>query len=604
MTNHRSLSVEEIDAMERQGCQAQDWTRVSVSEGFDTAYIRNVTFGGDVALGLFDGFVEAAEGVRRHSGISHATLIDCTVGDNCLIENIGSHLLRCDIGEECYLSNVGLIATTEGATYGQGVALSVMNEGGDGNVVLCDALSSQLADLMVRCARDKEAWPSLRAMAEDYADGRRPERSLVGYRVRIVGARELTNVCIGDDCEICGASRLADVTLVSTPEASTYVGHDTIIDCSVLQAGASVADGAKIANCFVGEACHVGRGFSAESSLFFANSYMDNGEACAAFCGPFSVSHHKSTLLIGGQCSFYNAGSATNFSNHAYKLGPIHYGTLRRGSKTASGSHVLWPATIGAFSVCIGKIENHPDTSALPFSYVIGTPAGTLLVPGRNLATVGTCRDTRKWPRRDLRPRTGRQSLVVHDWLSPYVVQDVLRGRKVLETLMAEQAGQDIYIYNECRIKARWAEQGLRLYDLALRLFMGEAIRGHYGELPEGAVGAGEWTELCGLPCPEAEVERIVDDIRSGEIDELQLVADRLITLHDDYQAHKWSYAYTTITAHLGIDTLTADDLRDIEADALQAQAEWKDAVCRDAEREYELGDVDEATLQAFLEKL
>ena len=64
---------------------------------------------------------------------------------------------------------------------------------------------------------------------------------------------------------------------------------------------------------------------------------MSNGEACAAFCGPFTVSHHKSSLLIGAMYSFYNAGSATNFSNHAYKMGPMHYGYLERGCKTASG---------------------------------------------------------------------------------------------------------------------------------------------------------------------------------------------------------------------------------------------------------------------------
>ena len=153
----------------------------------------------------------------------------------------------------------------------------------------------------------------------------------------------------------------------------------------------------------MGEASQITNGFTAESSLFFANSYMSNGEACAAFCGPFSSSHHKSTLLIGCMLSFYNAGSATNFSNHAYKMGPIHYGQLERGTKTASGSHLLLPANIGAFSVCLGKIANHPDTRALPFSYVISDGKDTFIVPGINISTVGLYRDIRKWPRRDAR---------------------------------------------------------------------------------------------------------------------------------------------------------------------------------------------------------
>lgn len=89
------------------------------------------------------------------------------------------------------------------------------------------------------------------------------------------------------------------------------------------------------------------------------------------FAGPFTVTHHKSTLLIAGMFSFMNAGSGSNQSNHMYKLGPIHQGALERGAKTTSDSYILWPARIGAFSLVMGRHVNHPDTSDLPFSYLI-----------------------------------------------------------------------------------------------------------------------------------------------------------------------------------------------------------------------------------------
>ena len=139
--------------------------------------------------------------------------------------------------------------------------------------------------------------------------------------------------------------------------------------------GSSVINSVKIQDCFVGEACQLSNGFTASASVFFANSYMSNGEACAAFCGPFTASHHKSSLLIGGMFSFYNAGSATNFSNHAYKMGPMHWGILERGSKTASGAYLLMPATLGSFSVCFGKLMHHPNTRNLPFAYLIAAGA-------------------------------------------------------------------------------------------------------------------------------------------------------------------------------------------------------------------------------------
>ena len=98
------------------------------------------------------------------------------------------------------------------------------------------------------------------------------------------------------------------------------------------------------------------------------------------FAGPYTVTHHKSTLLIAGMFSFMNAGSGSNQSNHMYKLGPIHQGTLERGAKTTSDSYILWPARVGAFSLVMGRHVNHSDTSNLPFSYLIEQNNTTYLV--------------------------------------------------------------------------------------------------------------------------------------------------------------------------------------------------------------------------------
>ena len=84
-----------------------------------------------------------------------------------------------------------------------------------------------------------------------------------------------------------------------------------------------------------------GKQFSAENSVFFANSEAFHGEAVSVFGGPYTVTHHKSSLLIAGMYSFFNAGSGTNQSNHMYKLGPVHQGILERGSKTGSFAYLL-----------------------------------------------------------------------------------------------------------------------------------------------------------------------------------------------------------------------------------------------------------------------
>ena len=348
---YRALTDNEIFILENNNCWAEDWSKIEVDEdGFQPKFLHRVIFYGDIRLGAFEKNVEVSKGFFKHSGINDATLRNVTVGNNCLIEKIGNYIHNYTIGDDCLIANVSVMETTEGATYGQGNVISVLNEAGDGNIIMFPELSSQFAALMVKYFKDKDLKNAIRRLVSEEIACLTPSVSTIGNNVKIVNSKEITNTIIHNDCEISGASRLCDCTILSSEHANVYIGTGVICENSIISEGSSIINSAKIQDCFIGETCHIANGFTASQSVFFANSYMANGEACAAFCGPFSVSHHKSTLLIGGMYSFYNAGSATNFSNHAYKMGPLHYGTLERGCKTASGSHIVMPATIGSFS--------------------------------------------------------------------------------------------------------------------------------------------------------------------------------------------------------------------------------------------------------------
>ena len=364
MEDYRTLTDEEIGILEEQDCTADDWTAVLVAEEFTPAYIRNVEMHGSIRLGTFDSSIEVSAGFWKHSGVRNATLNNVTIGDGCLIENVGCYISNYDLHDGCYVSNVGTMETAEGATFGQGLVIAVLNEAGSGNIMLYPGLTSQVADLMVRCAGDSVTTERIRQMVRSEVDSNIPGRGYIGVRAKVVNTVEVSDTIIGDECEVSGASRVSNSTLTGPADTPSYIGVDVICENSIVTGSSSVTDGSHIDNCFIGEASTITSDFTAESSVFFANSYMANGETCAAFCGPFTVSHHKSTLLIGCQYSFYNAGSGSNFSNHAYKIGPVHYGRLCRGTKTGSGSHILLPATIGAFTVVLGKIMSSRHTSA------------------------------------------------------------------------------------------------------------------------------------------------------------------------------------------------------------------------------------------------
>ena len=605
MTTYRPLTDDEIITLEEHGCTAEDWTYVNVADDFTPSHIKDVRFCGTVNLGVFEKNVEVGQDFYMHSGVRNATLRNVTIGDNSLVENIGNYISNYVIGEECCIRNVCTIETTAEATFGEGNTISVLNEAGSGNVVLFRGLTSNLAALMVSRPEDKELSATLKAMAKDYVNSRHTDAGTIGDYVRIINTTEITNTNIADNCEVNGACRLSDCTLAAEADDSVYIGSGVICENSIIADGSSVLNSAKLFNCYVGEACQITNGFTAESSLFFANTYMANGEACAAFCGPFSASHHKSTLLIGCMTSFYNAGSGTNFSNHAYKMGPIHYGTLSRGVKTASGSHIVHPAKIGPFSVCMGKIQNHPDTTALPFSYVIGEGRETHIVPGRNIATVGLYRDINKWPRRDVRIKGSRKSIINYDWLSPLTVNEVVKGRQLLAN-MRQNAGQKTAFCTADgnTLTANALEKGMKLYAMAVEMYVGEMLARHEDSTPAAASGTGEWCDLGGLLIPAEEEERLVEKIRYGMIDGIGSVIRMFEAYNDRYGDYQWAFTLNLMKGWLGKDELTEDDFEYFRGRGMAAHEAWLNMIREDAEKEYSLGDVDRATLDKFLAQL
>lgn len=605
MYDYRLLSDEEIGILEENGCTAEDWTSLNVDYDFNPAFIRNVRFYGTVNLGVFEKNIEVTNGFMKHSGISNATLRNVTIGDNCLIENVGCYINNYVIGDECCICNVATMETTAEATFGEGNTISVLNEAGNGNVVLFRGLTANIAALMVAHPDDKDLSAALKTMARNDISQRLADRGTIGNRVRITNTTEITNTNIDDNCEVNGACRLSDCTLAAAPDDSVYIGSGVICENSIIADGSSVLNSAKVFNCYVGEACQITNGFTAESSLFFANTYMANGEACAAFCGPFSASHHKSSLLIGCMTSFYNAGSCTNFSNHAYKMGPVHYGTLERGSKTASGSHTLLPATIGAFSMCMGKISGHPDTRRLPFSYIIGTGRDTILVPGKNIATVGLYRDISKWPRRDVRMESAKNTLINYDWLSPFTINEIMEGREELARLLRMQGeAAAVYEYEGCKMSGKSLRRGLRLYDMAVELFIGEVLMSHDLDDRCAASGAGGWSDLSGLLLPSSEVERVIEKIKLGIISTVNDLTEVFVAYNDMYGEYLWTFTVSLIKYYLGKDELTEEDFELMRERGKAAREAWLDEIRSDAEKEFSMGDVDRATLDKFLAQL
>lgn len=605
MNTYRSLTKEEIGRLEAQACTAADWNEVQVAERFTTAHVHHARFSGKIRLGVFEGEFQLAGGVRKHAGLSYVVLHNVTVGDNCLIENVKNYIANYDIGESTFIENVDIILVDKKSRFGNGVEVSVLNETGGREVVIHDHLSAHQAYIMALYRHRPLLIERMKAVIEGYAEEHASERGTIGNHVTIVNAGYIKNVRIGDCCEIEGAGRLKNGSINSNAADPVHIGYGVVCDDFIVSSGAHIEDGTMITRCFVGQACRMGHNYSASDSLFFSNCQEENGEACAIFAGPFTVTHHKSTLLIAGMFSFMNAGSGSNQSNHMYKLGPIHQGALERGAKTTSDSYVLWPARIGAFSLVMGRHVNHPDTSNLPFSYLIEDKNTTYLVPGVNLRSVGTIRDAQKWPKRDLRKDPMKLDQINYNLLSPYTIQKMMKGREILKELeRVSGETSETYAYQSAKIKNSALNKGIRFYETAIHKFLGnsvikrlENIRFRSDEeirqrlVPDTSIGKGEWVDISGLIAPKSEIERVMSEIEAGTLCTVKQMHERFAEMHACYYTYEWTWAYEKMLDfyHLEADKVTARDIVAIVRQWQEAVV-WLDRmVYEDAQKEFSL---------------
>jgi len=304
------------------------------------------------------------------------------VGNNTCIENIHNYIANYDIGEDCIIENADRILTDGLSSFGNGVEVAVLNETGGREVPINDKLTAHFAYIMALYRHRPALIKRMKELVKFYSEKHTSDRGTIGNGVRISNTGTIKNVRIGDAAIVEGAPMLVNGSVNSNSSAPVYIGYGVSCEDFIISSGAHLDSGATISRCFVGQSTQLGRNYSATDSLFFSNCHGENGEACAVFAGPYTVSHHKSSLLIAGMFSFMNAGSGSNQSNHMYKLGPIHQGILERGSKTTSDSYILWPSRIGAFSLVLGRHVNNTDTSSLPFSYLIEKNNTTHLIPG------------------------------------------------------------------------------------------------------------------------------------------------------------------------------------------------------------------------------
>lgn len=599
----RSLTNEEIEQLESQQCLCDDWSEVEVVEDFRIESIKNTRFCGRVKLGAFSGEVSFFGGVSKPTGIYNATIHNCTIGNNVYISNVRNYIANYIIRDDVVIDNIDMLAVEGKSSFGNGTEAAVVNEAGGREIPIYDQLSAHLAYIIAFYRHRPVVIEKLRKMIADYTDSVSSDIGLVGEGARLINCHIIKNVKIGPSTVIEGANKLENGSVNSSPADPVYIGPGVYAEDFIVCSGATVSDGAIIDKCFVGQCTELSKQYSAENSVFFANCGGFHGEACAIFAGPYTVTHHKSTLLIAGLFSFLNAGSGTNQSNHMYKLGPVHQGVVERGSKTASDSYMLWPAKVGAFTVVMGRHYRNSDTSDLPFSYLIEHEDESILAPGVNLRSVGTVRDARKWPGRDKRKDPDKLDLINFKLLSPYTIQKMLNGRRLLMDLKTTSGEtSDYFTYHSVKINNTSLDRGIKLYEIGISKFLGNCLINRLENkefetidelrqalMPETVTGDGRWVDLAGLFAPEEVVYEMLENIENGTIGSLEQVKDAFNRMHESYPQYEWTWAANVLSRQLDkpLEEITPGDIIDLTVKWKEAVVELDQMLYSDAGKEF-----------------
>ncbi len=570
--DRRRLTSDEIKNLNDNGCTSEDWNKIYVADGFNTESVHNVNFIGEVFIG------------------NNVTIRD--------VKTIGNYIIEDDV----VIQNVSSLAVEGETSFGNGIKLSVLNEGGGRELMIYDKLSSQIAYVLVTCRHDPVLVEKLELIIKQYSDSRKSVIGKIGKGSLVKNCGTIKNVFIENSAVLEGVTNLSDGTILSSKDDPVKIGDGVIAKHFIIQSGSSITKGALLDKCFIGQGVKIGKQYSAENCAFFSNCEGFHGEAVSVFAGPYTVTHHKSTLLIAAMFSFYNAGSGSNHSNHMYKLGPLHQGILERGSKTGSFSYMLWPSRVGAFSVVIGKHYTNFDSTEFPFSYINEEGGKTVLTPAMNLFTVGTRRDSEKWINRDRRQDSAKYDILHFDLFNPFIIGKIIEGSERLKELL-EKAGreQEYVTYKGLHIKRLLLKTSIKYYEIAVKIYIGQELLKRISEEKDFnkiklllkydmKLYSEKWVDAAGMFIPGTEYDLLMKKVKNNSLSSVESLVDQLILVSENYSEFSWAWCANLIEKRFNkkIEELSTQDLIRIISDWRDNSIKLNNMILKDAEKEFD----------------
>ncbi|MBR6746916.1 MAG: DUF4954 family protein, partial [Muribaculaceae bacterium] len=199
----RLLTPTEIDTLQLHGCHCSSWEKVKVEDPFFPQHYRNVTFVGNIILRSSN--ASAYNLSIYDAGIYNATIVDCIIGRNSHIANVGDKIANCVIDDDVIIRNVGTISCAPNYTFGNGIEIDVLSESGGREVPMYDKLTAQQAWIIAMARNDMDLVNKHKVNIKQYAESQKKSRATIGQGVKIINTRHIDSVNIMPQVTINGA---------------------------------------------------------------------------------------------------------------------------------------------------------------------------------------------------------------------------------------------------------------------------------------------------------------------------------------------------------------------------------------------------------------
>lgn len=443
---YRKLTALETEVLVQNRNTSDNWNNVLVSEAFNPELVKNCKFFGLVRIGKLEPFYLDFHSVRQPVGLYNSTIISCDFGDNVVVDNVHclSHYI---IQNEVIITNVHEMCTTNFAKFGNGILkdgeeesiriwLEVCNENAGRKIIPFNGMLPGDAWLWSRNRDNKKLQEKLKQFTEIKFDPRRGYYGEVGDRTVIKNCSIIKDVWIGSDAYLKGATKLKNLTINSTPKASSQVGEGCELVNGIMSEGCRIFYGVKAVRFYMASHSQLKYGARLINSYLGNNATISCCEVLNSLIFPAHEQHHNNSFLCAatlmGQSNV--AAGATLGSNH--------------NSRSADGEFIagrgFWPSLcvsikhnskVASYTLLAKGDYPHELNIPIPFSLISNDAAANQLVvmPGYWFMYNMYALARNAWKYIDRDKRIEKAQYLEYDFLAPDTINEIFESLHYLE---------------------------------------------------------------------------------------------------------------------------------------------------------------------------